>query len=566
MNIPTTSIQTFAALVPEIILVATATIIYLAGAFFPGKSRPTVLALIGLIAAAGFMLCDDQRAETFTKTLPALFTGPLAVDLFGHSARWFIVIAGAVLLLLSHRAADDEQGPEYTGSVVMMLAGLMLISAADELVLLFVGLELVSIPTYIILYVGRRGAASQEATTKYFFLSILSSALLLYGFSFLYGLAGSTYLPNIARALQSQFAISSAVSPLAAVALLLIFAGLGFRMTAVPFHFYAPDVYQGTTNANAGLLATLTKIAGLLVLARIVVGSMPGVESLGWKVMLAVAVLTMTLGNAVALWQSNIRRLVAYSSIAHGGYILIGVAVGLAQLTLARDDVSQPAQAINGLGTSLFYLATYVLATLGVFAALVYLESNGQPAENVDDLAGLAKSHPFASVCLAVFMFSLAGIPPLAGFWGKFSLMSGTLDVGAPFSDSRQQLQTWFLALAIITMLNAAMAAAYYLRIVAVMYFRPATKEYPATGGGYAPRLAMVLSVLLVIGVGILPGWVMNTADQAGISVRSTKSSGGTATSLSADGLPAGAAPIANGPAATVNVVQAVSPTRESDR
>ena len=295
-----------------------------------------------------------------------------------------------------------------------MLAGLMIVATANELILLFVGLELVSIPTYILLYVGRHDSRGQEAASKYFFLSILSSAVLLYGFSFLYGAAGSTRLDKIAAAVSraSDAIRRSAVrSVLVPLAMLLMFAGLAFRLTAVPFHFYAADVYQGTSNANAGVLSTLPKIAGLAALARILLAALPGWETLGWKVVLVVSVLTMTLGNILALWQNNIRRLLAYSSIAHAGYLLIGVAVALAFRTAAptpagvsaatptvaaattasdksaNDETTATAKpapsadsavaGVDGLGAAMFYLAVYIFATLGTFAALVYL-SHGQ--------------------------------------------------------------------------------------------------------------------------------------------------------------------------------------------
>ncbi len=539
-----TSNITLQALVPEIILLAWGTLIYLAGAFVPGKFKPGVLALFGLAIAAVAMFAQDDSLRMFTagseSATQAWNTGSITVDRFGHTVRWFILLAGALLIILSDRPANDPQGPEYVGSLVLILAGLMLSATANELVMLFVGLELVSIPTYVMLYVGRRGAEAQEATTKYFFLSILSSAVLLYGFSFLYGVGGSTRLADIAVALQQQLSTTGTVSALASIGILLVFAGLGFRMTAVPFHFYAPDVYQGAGNANAGLLSTLPKIAGLVVLVRILVGHMPGLEALGWKTALVVAVMTMTLGNVVALWQNNIRRLLAYSSIAHGGYMLIGLAVGLAQSIQSPAAGVNEVLAINGVGTSLFYLATYVLATLGTFAALAYLESTGCRATLVDDLAGLGRRMPLVAVALAIFMFSLAGIPPLAGFWGKFTLMTGALDVGAPMTAEQTDLQKWFIALAIITMLNAAAAAAYYLRLVAVMYFREAEKaglsEAPSETTFYAerqateapignsmpgragPLLATLICTVLVIAAGIFPNPMMEAAEAAGIA------------------------------------------------
>ena len=237
------------------------------------------------------------------------------------------------------------------------------------------------------------------------------------------------------------------------LAMLLIFGGLAFRLTAVPFHFYSPDVYQGTSHANAGLLSTLPKIAGLAALARILLTALPGWEPLGWKAVLVVSVLTMTVGNILALWQNNIRRLLAYSSIAHAGYLLIGVAVALAFRTVAAPvaTTTYPATSttaaaksaasdatakegaatatdvtvagVDGLGAAMFYLAVYIFATLGAFAALVYLSHSQRQIDTLDDIAGLNRTHPMVALVVALFMFSLAGVPPLAGFWGKFSLI-----------------------------------------------------------------------------------------------------------------------------------------------
>ena len=256
------------------------------------------------------------------------------------------------------------------------------------------------------------------------------------------------------------------------MALLLVFAGMGFRMTAVPFHFYAPDVYQGTSNPNAGLLSTLPKIAGLLVVVRVIMASMPGheLQGLGWRIALVMAVLTMTLGNVLALWQDNIRRLLAYSSIAHAGYMLIGVAVGFA--TAAGGEA--PLE-INGIGTALFYLGVYCLATIGAFAALNYLGSAERQIDGVDELNGLGRTRPAAALALAVAMFSLAGVPPLAGFWGKLTLFTGALEVGGT-------LRPWFVGLAVIGAVNAAIAMAYYLRVVAVMYFRASRDDGQGRG------------------------------------------------------------------------------------
>jgi len=375
----------------------------------------------------------------------------------------------------------------------------MLAAGARDLVLIFVALELISIPTYILLYLGRRDSASQEAAAKYFFLSLLASAILLYGFSFLYGTTGTTQLTSTA---------APAFPKLVKLALVLIVAGLGFKIAAVPFHFYAPDVFQGTTYANAALLSVVPKAAGLLVLVRIAVWAMPIpplAETYAWRIALALAVLSMTFANVVALWQENLRRLLAYSAIAHSGYMLIALAVGLA-------TAGTPGQ-WDGVGALLFYLAVYAVASVGTFAACGYLGRDRQPLEAIDELAGLARTRPLSAALIAVFMFSLAGIPPLAGFWGKLAVFFSALmvDAGAAAEGSRQP---WFVALAIIGVLNAAVAAAYYLRIVGVMYFRTPLAT-PKAEGGLGTRCAAVVCAILVVAVGLYPGPLMRASDAA---------------------------------------------------
>jgi NADH-quinone oxidoreductase subunit N len=528
-----TDFVTITILSPEIVLIGAATVIYLVSAFAGPWFRPLPLALVGIIGAGiALVATRNWTPGLLAETSQAVTSGPLVIDLFAQTARWAILITGGLVVLLSDRPRDARQAAEYTGSVVLIIAGLMLAATANDLVMLFMGLELVSIPTYVVLYLGKHGAQAQEAAAKYFFLSILSSALLLYGFSFLYGLGGSTNLGKIESSLAARYTANGSHGPLVEAALVLVFAGLAFRLAAVPFHFYAPDVFQGTSNANAGLLSTLPKVAGLLVLIRLLGGTMPGTESVAWKIALALSVLTMTLGNIVALWQSNIRRLLAYSSIAHAGYMLVGVSVGLAQTSTAPGIEPPATTGMDGIGTAIFYLAVYTLATLGTFAALAYLGSERKSVDDVDELAGLSHTHPLAAMAIAVFMFSLTGIPPLAGFWGKFSLLTGAIDLGAPVAGEEAEPQQWFLALSIITVVNAAVAAAYYLRIVATMYFRsPETAAAPVPADSYvavqrhwAPAIAAAVCLLLVVAAGVLPNPIMQAAEAAGSSLRQTAS------------------------------------------
>jgi NADH-quinone oxidoreductase subunit N len=474
--------STLYLLSPEILLVLVGVLTYLVGRT-PGR-----LAAAGLVAAA-VILPLSASAGSY---------GPVVCDGLSLFVRGLALATGMLLLLTCSGPRAEGDRPEYVGSLLLAVAGVMLAASANELVLVFLGLELVSIPTYILLYLARRDAASHEATAKYFFLSILASALLLYGFSFLYGLAGSMELPVIAQRLGMLPADGTA--KLARLALVFVFAGLGFKLTAAPFHFYAPDVYQGTSNANAALLSVLPKAAGLAVLVRIVAMSMPGVGPYDWRLVAAVSVLSMTLGNILALWQDNLRRLMAYSSIAQSGYLLVGLAAGLA---------GHAPPGWNGTGTAIFYLVVYVPATVGTFAALVYLGREQRQIDSVDQLAGVGKTHPWAAAAVAVCMFSLAGIPPLAGFWGKLTVFGAALAV--PGQTAGPSPQPWLVGLAIVGVLNSVVAAAYYLRVVAVMYFR-APLATPKAEGGVGPWAATLLCVAAVLAIGLYSSPLLRAA------------------------------------------------------
>lgn len=481
---------TIQLLTPEIVLIAAAVAIYMGGAFFDARRLWSWIAG-GAVALAA--------AALWTQHGPAVAGGPLNLDSLAWHGRWLALGVGLLLVLLASRPLSFEGTSEYVASLLLTVAGLMLVVGAGELVLLFVGLELISIPTYVLLYLSRRDAECQESTVKYFFLSVLSSAILLYGFSFLYGVAGSTDLTAVRAMLGDPATLPTGFTAFAKLALALIFAGLCFKIAAVPFHFYAPDVYQGTTHPNAALLSVVPKAAGLVAMVRILVVAMPGMEPYSWRVVLVVSMLTMTLGNVLALWQDNLRRLLAYSSIAHAGYMLIGLAVALATGNAPGDW--------NGVTAMGFYLATYAAATLGAFAVLEHLGRPERRIDGVEELAGLGRTRPLAAALLDVFMFSLAGVPPLAGFWGKLLLFGSALSV-----DSGEQW--WFTGLAIVGVLNAAIAAAYYLRIVAVMYFRTPLAT-PRAEGGLGAWCAAVACAVLVVVIGLYPGPLMREADDA---------------------------------------------------
>jgi NADH-quinone oxidoreductase subunit N len=382
---------------------------------------------------------------------------------------------------------------------------------ANELVVLFLAMELISIPTYVLLYLARSDRPAQEAAMKYFLLSVFSSALLLFGFSYLYGLAGTTNLAALTTTLAE--ATPSALPGLALVALVMVVAGLGFRITAVPFHFYAPDVYQGTTTALAALLSLVPKIAGFVALLRVLgflhlEGLLPaavaeivpsGGPVVGGQLptlLWIIAAVTMTLGNILALLQDNLKRLLAYSSVAHAGYMLIG----LAAAAVPHDYASATASA--GIDAVLFYLVAYGAMTVGAFAVIGCLHSPPQPFETVDDLSGLSRTHPRLALLMALFLFSLIGVPMTAGFVGKWLLFWGALGVRNVAEAAGVDQERLFRILALIAAINAAIGGWYYLRIIAVMYLREPARRLSAAPSrtGLAAAIACAV-VTLVFGV-----------------------------------------------------------------
>ncbi len=494
--------QTLLILLPEILILLSATVMMTAGAFrnLPRHVWSITAATTLLVALGLLVLLRNQVTDPY---------GAVAVnDAMAGYGRMIFLLTGLIFLGLAHNQVDDERAPEFFGSLLMIHAGAMVVCAANELVFLFVGLELVSIPTYLLLYLPRRTEATQEAATKYFFLSVFSSALLLFGLAYLYGIAGVSNLKALAYLSQVPRTLPSVPHPtLGVVAIVFVMAGLGFRVAAVPFHFYAPDVYQGSPTVIAALLAWIPKAVGFVALLRTLTAVIPtdiappGNHLTQQAAVLAfvIATITMTLGNTVALAQTNLKRLFAYSSIAHAGYLMIGITVAFRNGDLGNYPVGgfQPTE--WGSEAVLFYLVTYALMTLGAFGVIIGLSSPGRPVETVDDLAGLARKHPILALAMAVCLFSLAGIPPLSGFYGKLNLFVAALTA------SNGDDAILYQSLALIGALNSAIGAYYYLKIIVAMYFRdpvgpPLTPQltWPtATSIGTCSVLALLLGVWL---------------------------------------------------------------------
>ena len=514
----------FGFALPEIALVLFACVLFVGGLYRADRTLWSLVALAGLaIALVLHVLQPRQMASTSALAVPLLFD-PLA-----SWTRVLALASGALFLLLAWDEVPERHVADHHACFLIIVAGVSLTGAANDLIALFLALEMISIPTYVMLYLPRHDDAAQEASIKYFLLSVFSSAFLLFGFSYLFGLTGTT---NIAGSLHALYGATGeetkSIGGLAQIAMLMIAAGLGFRITAVPFHFYAPDVFQGASTSGAAFLSYVPKVAGFLAALRVFgfvvpegvtldnhqgigLGLSDQVPTLFWFL----AALTMTIGNLLALLQDNLKRLLAYSSISHAGYMLVALA--------SAPYLSAPGAANTGVAALLFYLVAYGAMTFGMFAVLAMLHRPDRPVENVDDLAGLAKTHPSLALLIAILLFSFIGLPLTAGFTGKFFIFFGALSTDAlpaPLGGAARELPGWlYPTLAVIGMLNAAIGGWYYLRIIAVMYLRTAVKPI-ATWGTIPGFTTLVVCIILTLGLSIPPGltWLLDAAKRATVS------------------------------------------------
>lgn len=498
----------FRFLLPEVILLVVACVLFVWATVRSGNRQVCgAVALVGLAAAGVAALLGPTGPGPLVPTV-----SPIWPDALAAFTRTLTLTGAAVLVLLSWDEVPDAVAGEFYGCLLLIAAGTSLTGLSNELITLFVSLELISIPTYVILYLPRTDRPAQEAAVKYFLLSIFSSAFLLLGFSYLYGLTGTTNVPALLEAFAGAGTATTPPPPLALVAVVMVVAGLGFRMTAVPFHFYAPDVYQGAPTSAAAILAFVPKVAGFVALIRLLGDAGPARDLLGPTVyegltlkmqvpllLWILAAITMTLGNVVALWQDNLQRILAYSSVAHAGYMLIGLTV--APYLTGIDSA-------GGVGAVLFYLVAYAAMTLGAFGVLAVLNSAGRRVATVDDLAGLGQSHPAVALLMALFLFSLIGLPLTAGFMGKFLLFTGAVTVWAQLPPESGWL---YAVLAVVGAINAAIGAYYYLRIIAVMYLRAAVRPLgrPASPIGIA---ALVVCAAVTVWLGVYPAPVQRLA------------------------------------------------------
>jgi NADH-quinone oxidoreductase subunit N len=467
----------FRLVVPEAVLVGTACVLFILSTV--RAANRTLAALVSLAGIALAFGLHDYNAGTPDGVRTV---APLLADPFATFIRITALATAAVLVIFTSHECDDRHAADFHACLLTATAGASLVGAANDLIVLFLALELISIPTYVMLYLPRGSEPrAQEAAVKYFLLSVVSSAFTLFGFSYLYGLTGTTNLAAITELLPRLMPGEAGTAAL--IAAVLILAGLGFRITAFPFHFYAPDVYQGGPTGTVAFLAFVPKVAGfaaLLKLFAFVGDADPVANDFVKRVMMLLwilAAVTMTAGNVMGLLQTNLRRLLAYSSVANGGYMLIGLAVVPAQAHRTGTDAL-----VGGGDALLFYLIAYGAMTVGAFAVLAYLDSPVRRVETIDDVAGLWETHPWSAALMTVFLISLIGLPLTAGFVGKFWLFVAALN--APPDAPMQEL---FRVLAVVGALNAAVAAYYYVRVIMAVYLRsslvapaPAVRSHPA--------------------------------------------------------------------------------------
>ncbi len=489
--------QATGLIIPEIILLATVCLMFLAGPFLVSETGQAPAGLRHRWGILSLLALSCAFVAWSNTSVVEPGAGPFRSDALVWYVRGLSLTAGILLTLLLWDQIDDGKAAEAHACLLAIIAGTNFVTIANDLVTVFLGLELVSIPTYVLLILPRRDWKAREATIKYFLLSIFSSALVLYGLSWVFGIAGTTNLTAIAaRAADVQFDVDRGMFR---IAMLLVIAGLSFRITAVPFHFYAPDVFQGVTSSSAAMLSFIPKLVGFSALLRLLSVSFGATSLAVWTpsevvrfILAVLAIATMFVGNLLALRQTNILRLLAYSSIAHAGYMLVGLAVG-ANLS-----------GTSGIAALLFYVAIYGVMTLGVFALLTAAGSFTSPIKMLSELSGLGRTQPVTALLMAVCVFGLSGLPPTGGFLGKLNLFL------AAWSDG----STTSRVLAIVLAVNAVIGASYYLRMIGLMYLEPSSAEQ-STGPAMTQPAALVAGMFCAAAtliVFVSPQWLWDAA------------------------------------------------------
>jgi len=465
-------------LLPELVLTGVALAVLLADAFIP-RARHSIIAWMALVGLGLTALALVPLAGAHVTAA----RGMVAIDGFGAFFKVLFLLAAGLTILMSGRYLEVEGARPGTYYFLILCAtlGMMFMASGIDLVTIFVGLETMAISFYILAGFIKPNRRSNEAAVKYFLLGTFSLGLLLYGMSILYGLTGTTGLRAIATAIAGHER-----DVWLGLAVILVVAGIGFKIAAVPFHMWAPDVYEGAPTPITAFLSVGSKAASFAMLLRVFFEGLPTAHADWGTLFYALAILTMCVGNVAALTQSNIKRMLAYSSIAHAGYLLIGVVAAAASPSI-------------GIKATLIYLVIYAFMQMGAFGVVTLLRRQDVIGEELKDLGGLYVRSPFAAIAMLLFMLSLGGIPPTAGFMGKFWLFSAAIEGG-------------FYWLAVIGVLNSAVSLYYYLRVVVFMWLKDETAGSPVV---VRPAMAVLLVVTLVatIAIGVYPRPLFDLAE-----------------------------------------------------
>jgi NADH-quinone oxidoreductase subunit N len=481
---PGISASDFYYILPELVLTAGALLVLIVDVALPRSSRGA-LAWVTMAVLAATLI----SLVPFTGVRVEVAHGLIAVDRFAIFFDILFLIAAALTVLMSTRYLQVEGAPagEYFFLVLCATLGMMIMAGGIDLITIFIGLETMAISFYILAGFIKPNQRSNEAAVKYFLLGAFSLGILLYGMSLMYGLSGTTALRVMAPVFVGQER-----DPRLVLAVILVVAGIGFKIAAVPFHMWAPDVYEGAPTPITAFLSVGSKAASFAMLLRIFLEGLPAMSA-DWRILFEVlAIVTMTVGNLAALTQTNVKRMLAYSSIAHAGYILIGVVAGTER----------------GVSAMLIYLFVYSFMQLGAFAVIVLLRRQDVVGDELKDFSGLSFRNPFAAFAMLLFMLSLGGIPPTAGFMGKFWLFGAAIDAG-------------YVWLAVIGVLNSAISLYYYIRLVVFMYLKKETTGSEPVAG---PSMTMALTVAVVatLVLGVYPRLLFQVAEASARTLGAT--------------------------------------------
>jgi len=475
---------------PEFLLCIAGIIIMLLDPFV-GPARKRWLGWLGF-AGALFALLAVHRAYD---SQGFAYDNLISTDVFSVFVHSVVIIAAALAILgsIDYLEREGIQRGEYYALVLFGAAGMGILAGANELVTAFVGLEMSSISTYILVGFRRKAAASNEASIKYFLLGSFATAFFLYGISMVYGATGTTYIDKVAAALQSG---QPSDLNLAVLGLGLIFVGLGFKTVIAPFQVYGPDVYEGAPTPVTAFLASAPKVSAFALMLRVFYVSFGSASDFWFWALLISAILTMCIGNFAALVQTNVKRMLAYSSIAHAGYILVAFA---ASTTL-------------GVAAVLFYLAAYVFMKVGAFLIVTHLGQQGERRLDIQDYAGLGTRQPVLAACFSLFLLSLLGLPATGGFLGKFFAFQSALDAYSTHGK-------WIVWLVVIAAINSVIGAYYYLRVIISMYFAEPSRDYIPSSVAPALVVAIFIAAVGTLYLGILPSGVLAFAQRAADSL-----------------------------------------------